>query len=167
VQDNFHVPVGYYVRIQFTGFKDVIEAMGGVTVDLPKPMAGLSAGKHTLNGDQALAFVRERESTDDFHRMAQGQLLLKAALAEMMHPDHWGRIPAVAGVMGQLVRTNVPFWDWPRLGLAVLRAGPGGIDSQVVSRDMVKPFITSGGADVLAPQWDKIRPVVLKMFGVQ
>jgi LCP family protein required for cell wall assembly len=167
VQTNFHAPVGYYVRIRFSGFKDVVDAMGGVDVDLPGAMAGLAAGKHHLNGDQALAFVRERESTDDFHRMAQGQLLLKAALAQMMSPAHWGRIPAVLGVMDQLLQTNVPVWDWPRLGLAVLRAGPGGIDNRVVSREMVQPFITSGGADVLAPQWDKIRPVVSDMFGVQ
>jgi polyisoprenyl-teichoic acid--peptidoglycan teichoic acid transferase len=166
VQENFKVPVGYYVRIRFSGFKDVVTAMGGVDVDLPNAMAGLPAGKNHLDGDQALAFVRERESTDDFHRMAQGQLLLKAALAQMMNPAHWDRIPAVLGVMDQLLQTNVPAWDWPRLGLAVLRAGPGGIDNRVVSRDMVQPFVTSGGADVLAPQWDKIRPVVSEMFGV-
>ncbi|HEX9012322.1 MAG TPA: LCP family protein, partial [Anaerolineaceae bacterium] len=167
VQDNFHVPVSRYVRIQFTGFKDVVTAMGGVEINLAKPTAGLPAGPHLLNGDQALAFVRERESTDDFHRMAQGQLLLKAALAQMMRPDHWARIPAVAAAMSQLINTNVPAWDWPRLGLAVLRAGPGGIDNRVVGRDMVTPFITSGGADVLAPNWEKIRPVVSAMFGVQ
>jgi polyisoprenyl-teichoic acid--peptidoglycan teichoic acid transferase len=168
VRDNFRVPVRYYLRIQFSGFKDVIAAMGGVEVNLPKPMAGLPAGRQVLDADQALAFVRERESTDDFHRMAQGQLLLKAALAQMMRPDHWSRIPAVAQAMDRLIQTNVPVWDWPRLGLAVLRAGVGGgIDNRVVDRTMVTPFITSGGADVLAPQWDKIRPVVSEMFGVK
>ena len=167
VRDNFHVPVDQYLRIQFSGVKDVVNAMGGVEVNLSKPTAGLAAGRHVLDGDQALAFVRERKSTDDFHRMAQGQLLLKAALAQMMRPKSWPRIPAVAGVMGRLVQTNVPIWEWPRLGLAVLRAGAGGIDNQVVGRDMVRPFITSGGADVLAPDWDKIHPVVFKMFGVR
>jgi polyisoprenyl-teichoic acid--peptidoglycan teichoic acid transferase len=167
VRENFQVPVSYYLRVQFTGFKDVIAAMGGVDVDLPKPMAGFPAGRQHLDPDQALAFVRERESTDDFHRMAQGQILLKSALAQMMRPDHWSRIPTVAQAMGQLIQTNVPVWDWPRLGLAVLRTGSGGIDNRVVDRTMVTPFITSGGADVLAPQWDKIRPVVSAMFGVK
>jgi LCP family protein required for cell wall assembly len=166
VRDNFHVPVGYYLRIEFSGFKDVIAAMGGVEVNLSKPMAGLSAGPHLLDGDQALAFVRERESTDDFHRMAQGQLLLKAALTQMMRPDRWSRIPAVAAAMGHLIQTNVPVWDWPRLGLAVLRSGVSGIDNRVISRGMVQPYITSGGADVLLPRWDQIRPVVSQMFGV-
>ena len=166
VRDNFHVPVSQYVRIEFTGFKDVINAMGGVDITLAKPTAGLAAGAHHLNGDQALAFVRERESTDDFHRMAQGQLLLKAALAQTMRPAHWQYIPATLGVVGQLARTNIPAWEWPRLGLAILRAGSGGIDNRVIGRDMVRPFITSGGADVLAPEWNKIRPVVSQMFGV-
>ncbi len=167
VRDNFHVPVGYYLRIEFSGFKDVIAAMGGVEVNLPKPMAGFPAGPQHLDADQALAFVRERKSTDDFHRMAQGQVLLKAALAQMMRPDHWSRIPAVAQAMDRLIQTNVPVWDWPRLGLAVLRAVVSGIDNRVVDRTMVQPFITSGGADVLAPQWENIRPVVSEMFGVK
>ena len=42
---------------------------------------------------------------------------------------------------------------------------PQKIDSRVVEGDMVQPFITDGGADVLLPVWDAINPLLLSMFG--
>ena len=59
---------------------------------------------------------------------------------------------------------DIPAWQWPRLGLAFLRAGPGGIESRVIDREMVTPFTTSGGAQVLRPNWDAIKPVLEEMF---
>lgn len=167
IRDSFHVNAPYFIRIQFSGFKDIVNAMGGVDVNLPKPMALLPAGKHHLDGDQALAFVRDRKTTDDFFRMEHGQLLMKAAFAQMLQPTNWWRIPQVYAALAASLDLNVPVWEWPRLGLALLRVGPNGIDSRTINRDMVNPFVTSGGADVLAPNWEKIRPVVSEMFGVQ
>jgi LCP family protein required for cell wall assembly len=167
IQNEFHVVAPYFVRIQFSGFKDVVTAMGGVDVNLPKTTANLPAGKHHLDGDQALAFVRERKSADDFFRMEDGQILMKAAFQQMLNPTQWWRLPQVYLALSKAVQTNVPIWEWPRLGMALLRVGPQGIDSRTVNREMVTPFITSGGADVLGPNWDKIRPVVSEMFGVK
>jgi hypothetical protein len=45
-----------------------------------------------------------------------------------------------------------------------LRAGQKGIDARGISREMTQPFITSSGADVLLPLWDKISPLVDEMF---
>jgi len=167
IQDNFGVRIPYYVRIQFSGLKDVVEAMGGVTLELSEPAAGLAAGTHVLNGDQALAFARERKSSDDFFRMAHGQLLIKAIWKQMLQPASWPRIPAVAVAFSSVVTTNLPVWEWPRLGLAFVRAGPDGIDSRTIDREMVTPFTTSGGAMVLAPNWEKINPVISEMFGAR
>jgi hypothetical protein len=54
---------------------------------------------------------------------------------------------------------------WPRIALSVARLGPGGLDLRSISRDMVDPFMTAGGASVLAPDWAMINPVLLEMFG--
>ncbi|MCL4560497.1 MAG: LCP family protein [Chloroflexi bacterium] len=165
VEDNFKVQVPYYLRIRFDGFEKVVDAMGGVTVDLPSAMSGMEAGEHHLNGAQALAFARDRKGSDDFFRMERGQILLKSALRQMLNPLSWLRLPAAMIALGQTVDTNLPAWQWPRLALALLRAGPGGIDSRTIDREMVTPFVTSGGADVLGPNWDQILPVVREMFG--
>lgn len=165
IRVNFGLDVPYYVRLRFDSVQPIVEAMGGITIDLDQPTAGYPPGRHTLNGEQALAFARNRTGTDDFYRMAQGQLLFKAAFRQMLNPASWSRIPAVAAVALESVDTNLPVWLWPRLGLALLRAGPDGIDNRTLDREMVTPFTTSGGANVLLPNWERINPLLQEMFG--
>jgi len=165
VRQNFGVDIDNYVRIRFDGFKDVIDALGGVDVYLDKPAAGYDAGWHHLTGNKALAFARQRYGSDDFFRMEHGQLLIKAAFKQMLNPLKWIHLPAVMSSFTKAVDTNVPVWMWPRLGLALLRVGPNGIDNRTIQREMVKPFTTDQGAQVLLPDWNKINPLLLQMFG--
>jgi LCP family protein required for cell wall assembly len=165
VESNFNIQVTDTIRIRFDGFQEMVDAMGGVDLNLTEAAGGLSAGPHHLNGAQALAFARDRKGTDDFFRMADGQLMFKAVLQQMLRITNWPRLPIEAVIILKAMDTNIPFWQWPRLLLAFLRAGPSGIDNHVLSRDMVQPYVTSGGADVLLPNWDLIRPYVAAMFG--
>jgi polyisoprenyl-teichoic acid--peptidoglycan teichoic acid transferase len=164
IADNFGIRPTYYARVQFDGFKDVVDAMGGLDLDLKKSMGGLEAGKHHLNGTQALAFARDRKGTDDFFRMNQGQVVILAAARQMLNPLTWPRLPAVAATFLRVVDTDLPFWEWPRVAFALLRAGPDGADHRTIPREMVTPFTTSGGAQVLQPKWDLIRSLVQIMF---
>jgi LCP family protein required for cell wall assembly len=165
IKHNFGVDVDYYLRIRFDGITGIVDAMGGLDLTLDEPTAGYPAGSHHLNGEQALAFVRDRAGTDDFFRMANGQLFLRQAMKQLLSPASWPRLPAVIGAVQEAVDTNIPLWQLPRLGVAILRAGPEGIDSRVISREMVNPFTTSGGAQVLGPNWELINPLVDEMFG--
>ncbi|MHB0967718.1 MAG: LCP family protein [Bellilinea sp.] len=164
VRANFGVTVRYYVRVKFSSFVEIVDAMGGLNIDLTDAMAGYAPGQYNLNGEQALAFARNRTGSDDFFRMQNGQFLLKAAFRQMFNPASWVRIPAVANVFFQSVDTNIPAYLWPRLGLAVLRAGPDGIDNRTITREMVNPWTTDLGANVLLPNWDAINPVLMEMF---
>lgn len=165
VRQNFGVGVSYYGRIRFDSVQQLADALGGVEISLDTAMSGYPAGTHRLTGEQSLAFVRDRQGGDDFFRMSRGQLFLKSLGKQLISPGSWNKIPEVALVLRDSIDTNVPFWLWPRLGVAFLRAGPGGIDSQVINREMVTPFTTSGGAQVLAPHWDEINPLIMEMFG--
>jgi polyisoprenyl-teichoic acid--peptidoglycan teichoic acid transferase len=164
VRSNFGVDVDYYVRIRFDGFKDIVDALGGVEVELAEVAGGMPPGRHHLNGEQALALVRDRTG-DDFFRLERGQLFLKAVVEQSLKPASWPRLPlAVSAALGA-TDTNLPVWHWPRIALALLRTSPDGIDSRTINRDMVYPFTTSGGAQVLAPNWNTINPVLFEMFG--
>ncbi len=165
IRANFGVGVGYYARVRFDGFAGVIDALGGVTINLDAPMGGLDAGRHHLDGAQALAFARDRKGTDDFFRMNQGQYILIATARQALNPLTWPRLPAAAAAFFNAVDTNLPSWEWPRLGLALLRGGLDGIDHRTITREMVTPYLTEGGAQVLLPNWDAIRPLVAEMFG--
>lgn len=162
---NFGVDLPYYARIRFEGFREVVDALGGVNIELPEAMAGYPAGKHHFTGSKALAFVRHRAGSDDFFRMAHGQLMLKALLRNMANPLKWPRFPGVVRALFASVDTNLPVWLWPRLGLALLRAGPDGVESYQITREMVTPFTTDQGASVLLPNWSMIRLLVQQVFG--
>jgi LCP family protein required for cell wall assembly len=165
VQDNLGVRVHGSVRVRFDAVRTLVDALGGVEVDLPVAESGYPAGPHRLNGSQALSFVRDRMGSDDFFRMGRGQLFLRSIGMRMLDPRAWpGLIAALPRLAGS-IDTDVPAWEWPRLALTLARVGWGGIDARVLARDMVTPTTTSGGAQVLLPDWGRINPLLFEMFG--
>jgi polyisoprenyl-teichoic acid--peptidoglycan teichoic acid transferase len=82
------------VRIDFAGFKGLVDALGGVKVDVKVPFTAVRGtssyvfkeGPNTLNGTKALAFVRERYAfpDGDYQRVRNQQLVLKAVIAKIL-----------------------------------------------------------------------------------
>jgi LCP family protein required for cell wall assembly len=70
----------HYIEVDFTGFKNLVNALGGVpltttrTIDDPKSHLDLSAGTHTLDGEQALGLVRTRHGVADGSDLGRIQL---------------------------------------------------------------------------------------------
>lgn len=163
---NLNVNIDRYIRIQLEKFPQVVDAMGGVDLQLESNMAGYSAGTHHLNGEQALAFVRSRAGSDDFFRMAQGQVFLKSFIQTLLKPAAWPRLPQIVFAAIETVDTNIPLWQMPRFGIALLRAFVfDKIDFVIIQREMVVPWVTDLGAQVLLPDWSRIHPVIQQEFG--
>jgi len=165
VRENFGVSVNYYAVIHMLGLVSTVDALGGVDIQLNSPMAGFPAGVHHLDGAQALVFVRERQSSSDFERMQRGQILLLATFRKLLSPVSWLNLPRFIFALAETIDTNIPIWQWPRLLFALIRTILFGIDNRTITREMVMPFQTSGGAQVLAPNWDAINPMLDEMFG--
>lgn len=164
VETNLGVKVNYVVRIKFDGFVDIIDAMGGVDINLPVDMSGLVAGPHHLDGTQALRFVRDRSGSDDFYRQQRGQMVIIAAIKNLLNPAKWIKIPAVSVAVLQSVQTNIPIWVYPRLAYATVFSTIFGFDAHTLDRDMITPWTTDAGAMVLLPNWEKINPLLLQLF---
>lgn len=165
IRENFGVPVNHYALIHMPGVIATVDAIGGVDIELDEPMAGFPAGLHHFDGTTALVFIRERMSSSDFERMQRGQLLLLAVFRKLLLPAAWSHLPRFLFALTDTIDTNISLWDWPRLLFALLRTALFGIDSRTITRDMVTPFQTAGGAQVLAPNWDAINPMLAEMFG--
>jgi LCP family protein required for cell wall assembly len=165
VRTNFGVDVHGYVMLEFAGFVRFVDALGGVDIQLDTATGGYPAGRHHLDGTKALAFARDRQGSDDFFRMERGQVLLRALLERARQPFSWPRWPVAGAALLAATKTNMPVWTWPRLGLALVRAGPDGIVARTISRAMVQGFTTDAGAQVLAPDWTRINPVLFELFG--
>ncbi|MBM3121432.1 MAG: hypothetical protein FJZ97_04520 [Chloroflexi bacterium] len=165
VSEAFGLTIDGYARLTFSGIVEFVDALGGIVIDLPSAMSGYAAGEHRLDGTEALAFVRDRAGSDDFSRMQRAQLFLRAVLRQTANPLTWPRLPIATAALLRSFDSNLPPWEWPRLALAVLRAGPDGIDGRTMTRAMVRPFTTDQGAQVLDPNWESINPVLMEMFG--
>ncbi|MFI6601851.1 LCP family protein [Nonomuraea sp. NPDC050536] len=81
----------HFVELDFTGFKRMVDAVGGVEVTLPRPVndsqakLNLPAGKTILNGEQALGYVRLRRYGDgsDLQRIKRQQAFMKSMLTKV------------------------------------------------------------------------------------
>jgi polyisoprenyl-teichoic acid--peptidoglycan teichoic acid transferase len=165
IHENFGVTVRNYAVVHMYGVVEAVNALGGVEINLEAPIGGYPAGSHNLTGIEALTFVRDRASSSDFSRMQRTQILLLAMLNKAFEPSSWRLLPQFVFSITKVVDTNIPAWQWPRLLFVFLRAPIFGIDSRTITPNMVVPFVTSGGAQVLGPNWDAINPLMKELFG--
>ncbi|NYF97953.1 LCP family protein [Janibacter cremeus] len=89
VQDLVGVKINHVAKTDFEGFKQLTDALGGVTVDNPQPGPDYPAGEVALDGTQALDFVRERKQLKegDISRGQRQQAWLKAIMRETLDPQ--------------------------------------------------------------------------------
>jgi polyisoprenyl-teichoic acid--peptidoglycan teichoic acid transferase len=117
------VPVQYFAAINLEGFQKMIDLVGGVDVDNPKPIDDpvydwfdgthgfhLAAGPVHLDGRIGLAYVRSRYGAgdSDFTRAARQQQVLSALRKKLITPTAIARLPDLIRAMGASVRTNYP-----------------------------------------------------------
>ena len=164
VRQNFGVDVHYYIRLHLIGFIDLVDALGGIDIELPTPRSGYAVGNHHLDGMQALVFVRDREGGDDFSRMENGQIFMFAIARKMLLPSSWFTLPEAWSIIDKNLDTDIPARIIPQLMFTFLRTGIDGLTNRIIDKDMVNPFTTDGGAYVLSPDWEAINPVLLEMF---
>lgn len=95
--------INYYLKINFEGFKEFIDNLGGIELELPQPVKltyegiTLPAAKQKLDGRTTLNLVRERESlkNGDFGRQRNQVLVLKALANEVVELNNIERLPAL------------------------------------------------------------------------
>ena len=112
--------IQYYVLIDMQGFSDLIDALGGVTIDVPKDIPihaddtfttvreWIKAGKQHMDGYHALWYARSRHETSDYDRMARQRQIQDAMLAQMNPANVLTKFQAIAAAGAQVVKTDVP-----------------------------------------------------------
>ncbi|HHC07963.1 MAG TPA: LytR family transcriptional regulator [Actinobacteria bacterium] len=169
--------IDYYALVDMKGFVDVVDAIGGVTVYVDKPLVTevsppaegepwieleVDVGYHHLDGRQALAWVRARKGSSDYTRMRRQRCMLKAVAAELDVATVLRSFPAIADAIERSVTTDVPLTLLPDL---VRELGRLDLDD-VVTVGLVPPYYAPerDPAFNAIPDLDRIRSKVRRVL---
>ncbi|NER03320.1 MAG: LCP family protein, partial [Okeania sp. SIO3C4] len=112
------VGIDRYIRVNVQGVEKLIDALGGVTVNVPKDMKyqddsqhlyiNLKAGEQHLNGDRVLQFLRFRyDNLGDIGRVQRQQLLMRAFMEQSVNVKTLSRLPKILSVIQSHIDTNL------------------------------------------------------------
>ena len=93
ITDLSGIPISHHLEVNFLGFRDIVDAVGGVEVCLDRPIqdgdAGidLPAGCQRLEGPDALGYVRVRKIDNDLERIRRQQTFVRALASEILSRD--------------------------------------------------------------------------------
>ena len=124
VEGILGIKIQYYLLVDMGGFKDLVNALGGVTADVTEklPINGGQApdgtpidvsgwiypGVQKLNGYKALWYARSRHSTNDYDRMARQRQLETAVLTQFTPQTVLGNFQSIATAGKEIVTTDIP-----------------------------------------------------------
>ena len=168
------LPIDHYALVDLLGFVDVVDALGGVTVNNLKPLRieidrlgreggqpafEVQPGLKKLNGFSALAYSRSRETTSDYDRM-QRQRCVIGSLARQTEPaEVLAAFPKLVRVLKRSVATDIPASRLPAL---IEAAGDRPV--RVATVGFTPPTYNSGwSGGYPIPDVDKIQSAVRRM----
>ncbi|MBE9214620.1 LCP family protein [Plectonema cf. radiosum LEGE 06105] len=112
------IDINGYVRINVLGVGKLVDALGGVTVNVPKDLKyqddsqhlyiNLKAGKQHLNGDQTLQLLRFRnDGQGDIGRIQRQQMVMQALIEQSLNPATLARSPIILNTVKENIDTNL------------------------------------------------------------
>ncbi len=167
VEELLEVPIDYYTTVNFEGFKNVIDILGGVDVEVPfdfteksdvdNSVLQFTEGPMTLNGEEALAYARMRKQDPrgDFGRNDRQKQIIQAAMSEMLKPGNLLKVDDIAKEMGNNVQTNIKVSEG--IGLSKLYTGFNSSSMENVTLEGADD--TSTGAYYFVPYEESILEV--------
>lgn len=161
---SFDMTIDDYVLVNMQGFLELVDVLGGVTVNLDKriPMPGnvpgakhdyppyIGPGEVEMDGTVALGFVRSRSADSDYGRMGRQRQLLAALAGQTSGIDALRKFPDLAQVMRWTVRTSL---NTDEFSFLVRRLQDGAAVKESVS--LAPPFVDPG-----SPKFDDIATLI-------
>jgi LCP family protein required for cell wall assembly len=161
VMENFTgIPIDRYAVVDFEGFEDVVDAMGGMTLRVEQPIrvgiegrrVYIPAGRQELNGLEALAYARYRGTPGgDLDRIQHQQRLLSALRQQALEWNTFTRLPRIVLVANKNVDTDLGIVQAISLGRMLV--GRGGNHEMSAVQLQGTPITLPSGAQVLIPDY--------------
>ncbi len=179
IADNFGIRIDKYARVDFDGFKKIIDTLGGIDVNVPCALEddfidatsptgfrhfAVDAGMQRMNGATALMFVRQRHGSGDISRAQRQQRVMYALRDKIMSPGILPKLPQLYDQLQDTVDTDFGPLDLPRLIQIGGSVQPGNIRGRVIDETMWYFWTTPDGKSVLVFDKNKVRAAVDDLF---
>jgi LCP family protein required for cell wall assembly len=171
---NFGVPIHYYARVDFSGFQEVVDAMGGVDIAVSCRLEdwrikspdldlqdednwerfALEPGMYHMDGDLALWYARSRLSTNDFDRGRRQQQLLRGMLNQAVEGGLVTQAPALWDAFQNTVDTDMDIGRILQLAALAPAIRENGVQNLYLSGKTAGWTIPNSGASVQIPIWE-------------
>ena len=146
VEEFLDTPVEHYVLIKVPAFKRIIDAIGGVDIDVEKRMyyvdewdddgglvIDLYPGPQHMDGATAITYVRYRDEDGDIGRIERQQKFMKAVMNQVMSPSIIPRLPSIISEVMSSVETDLSFRQCLELAGALKEAQANGLKTKMVA----------------------------------
>lgn len=190
LSDFLEIPIPFYVILDYRGFQEIVDQLGGVTIQVEKRLKyddeaqdlhiDIEPGEQLLDGKKALDYIRYRDESGDLGRIKRQQRFIRAILAKGLQNQSLSEVNSLIRALSSRVRTNLALVDLfdlakqlqgldpERVRLAQLPGDPMRIEQVeylqpkiVETRNLIAGLIR--GLDVLIPS--EIRVGVLNGSG--
>jgi LCP family protein required for cell wall assembly len=155
--------INYYAMVNLKGFSSLVDAVGGVTINVKEktaiggigaPIRGwIPAGKQKLNGMQTLWYSRSRVKNDDWSRMGRQKCVMSAMLHQLSPQKVLFNAQAIADAGSNLVTTDIPARQLGSFMDLALKARA----QKISTVSLVPPVIYTGN-----PDYEKVRRIIGK-----
>jgi LCP family protein required for cell wall assembly len=175
----YGLDIKYFVEVNFEGFKAVVDALGGVTINVQIPVVDdrypgdsgnleriyIPSGIQHMDGAQALQYARSRHTSSDFDRGARQQRVL-VSLKEQADPQALiPRLPELVTALKKAVRTDVPVDQLDELLGLASQVDTKSIRSYVFAPPLYgQEILNSPRGYIIEPDVPKIRAAVSTAF---
>ncbi len=172
---NFGIPIHHWGRMDFGGFIQAVDLMGGIDVDVGRTLNDkcgdryyyFPPGTHHMNGWTAHCYVRMRKASSDFDRLRRQQEVMQAIFKKFITLEGITKVPQFYSQFSTFVQTDVTLPDL--LPLVPLGASIALDDTRVqrysIDATMTTSFrVPSSGAAVQLPNWDQIEELLATAF---
>ncbi len=172
VENYLGITIDHTMQVDFNGFQQLVDALGGVTVDVPRAILDpeyptendgymrlyYPAGLQRMNGEQALRYARTRHADNDFGRAQRQQQVVQAGIDELKRQDLLQLVetaPKLLDALSDSVRTTLPVDNLATLrGLAQFAQD---LDSDRVRRLVLQPETLPDGRSTLLGDYNNVR----------
>ena len=171
---NFGIPIHYHARVDFAGFQEVVDAIGGLEIGvscqltdwrLKSPTLNphveenweqftLEPGVYHMDGDLALWYARSRLTTNDFDRGRRQQQLLRGMLNQAVELNLVTQVPALWDAFQNTVETDMDIGRILQLAALAPAIRENGVQNLYLAGKTQSWAVPNNGANVQLPIWE-------------